>query len=79
MPGMGGLEVARALRQRVGREVRLIAVTGWGQARDREMTREAGFDFHLTKPVDREELEALLANAPHHAPAVAEAAAHQRH
>jgi CheY-like chemotaxis protein len=29
----------------------MIAVTGWGQAQDREQTREAGFDFHLTKPV----------------------------
>ncbi len=61
MPGMNGLEVARELRRRMGPGVRLIAVTGFGQAQDRERTREAGFDFHLTKPVDPAEVESLLA------------------
>jgi len=66
MPGMNGLEVARELRRRtVGAPVLLIAVTGWGQAQDRDLTREAGFDFHLTKPVDHAELEALLATSFH--------------
>jgi PAS domain S-box-containing protein len=78
LPGMSGLEVARELRKRAGNEMRIIAVTGWGQARDRESTRNAGFDFHLTKPVDREELEPLLLGAPQHAPAQA-ASAHPRH
>lgn len=63
MPGMSGLEVARQLRRRMGTGVRLIAVTGWGQAQDRELTREAGFDFHLTKPVGQAEVEPLLATS----------------
>ncbi|HEX7888175.1 MAG TPA: PAS domain-containing protein [Ramlibacter sp.] len=79
MPGMNGLEVARELRRQVGWEVRIIAVTGWGQARDRELTREAGFDFHLTKPVDREELEALLLGEMPRGPVAGEGAAVQRH
>jgi CheY-like chemotaxis protein len=79
MPGMSGLDVARELRKRVGREVRLIAVTGWGQAKDREMTREAGFDFHLTKPLDRDELEELLHTGLEHPAAAAASAAPQRH
>jgi CheY-like chemotaxis protein len=39
----------------------LIALTGWGQSADRELTRAAGFRHHLTKPVDFAELHALLA------------------
>jgi len=79
LPGMNGLQVARELRSRVGREVRLVAVTGWGQAKDRESTREAGFDNHLTKPVDREELEQLLLADVPAATSPFEAAAHPKH
>ncbi|MFD2365089.1 ATP-binding protein [Pseudoduganella sp. GCM10020061] len=62
MPGMSGLEVARELRNREHDQRSLIiAVTGWGQERDRMLTREAGFDFHLTKPVNHTELDVLLA------------------
>jgi PAS domain S-box-containing protein len=61
MPGMSGLEVARELRRRAGQPPpRIIAVTGWGQERDRTLTREAGFDFHLTKPVNHVELDVLM-------------------
>jgi DNA-binding response OmpR family regulator len=42
--------------------LRIIAVTGWGQERDRGLTRDAGFDFHLTKPVNHLELDVLLAD-----------------
>jgi len=61
MPGMDGLEVARQIRldARLAR-VRLLALTGWGQQADRERTRAAGFDHHLTKPVDFAALEAWL-------------------
>jgi signal transduction histidine kinase len=53
MPGLTGLEVAATLRGLPeGRQARLVAVTGWGQARDVAATRAAGFDAHLTKPVD---------------------------
>lgn len=62
MPGMSGLDVSRELRKdaRFARTV-LIAQTGWGQDSDREKTRAAGFDHHLTKPVNFEELSDLLA------------------
>ena len=53
MPGLTGHEVAAALRTfPEGRNARLVAVTGWGQDRDRKASREAGFDEHLTKPID---------------------------
>jgi DNA-binding response OmpR family regulator len=43
-----------------GRSMVLIAITGWGQADDKEHASAAGFDRHLTKPVDPTEVEALL-------------------
>jgi PAS domain S-box-containing protein len=62
LPVMNGLEVAREMRRRAETAgARLVALTGWGQARDRAETRAAGFDRHLTKPTDAETLEALLA------------------
>jgi signal transduction histidine kinase/ActR/RegA family two-component response regulator len=62
LPGMDGYNVARQLRESPrGREVLLIAVTGWGQENDRERSRHAGFDAHLTKPVRLEELRAVMA------------------
>jgi CheY-like chemotaxis protein len=52
MPGIDGLEAARRIRALPGGDdIVLIALTGWGQARDRERTRLAGFDRHLVKPV----------------------------
>jgi two-component system CheB/CheR fusion protein len=63
MPGANGFEVARAMRERYGRETTLIALTGWGQESDRRRAMEAGFDYHLTKPVDPGTLNDLLAQA----------------
>jgi two-component system CheB/CheR fusion protein len=61
LPGMNGYEVARRLRQEdTEGKLRLIALTGYGQPRDRELAREAGFDRHLTKPVDPETLSQAL-------------------
>jgi CheY-like chemotaxis protein len=61
LPGMSGYDLARALRASpVGREVRLVALTGYGQPADRAQAREAGFDAHLVKPVDPEELARVL-------------------
>jgi two-component system CheB/CheR fusion protein len=60
MPGANGFDVARHMRQRRGDEVKLIALTGWGQEGDRRRAMEAGFDFHLTKPVDPDALNDLL-------------------
>jgi PAS domain S-box-containing protein len=52
MPGASGYDVARAMRARRGASVTLVALTGWGQEGDRRRAIEAGFDYHLTKPVD---------------------------
>jgi len=63
LPGMSGYDVARRLRATPeGRDVRLVAVTGYGTEADRERTRAAGFDLHLAKPVDPHAVEALLAS-----------------
>jgi CheY-like chemotaxis protein len=61
LPGMSGYEVARQLRAdpRFSHTV-LMAVTGWGSEDDRRRSRAAGFDEHLTKPVDLAALEPLL-------------------
>ncbi len=61
MPKMDGLQVGRWVRQQPwGRTIQLIAVTGWGQAGDRQRTEEVGFDFHLVKPVDPDTLISLI-------------------
>ena len=61
MPGLDGLQTARRLRAaHPGEAMFLVAVTGWGQARDRHQTHAAGFDAHLVKPVAHVELGALM-------------------
>jgi len=61
MPGMNGYEVARAIRAHpLGAKIVLVAATGWGQDEDRKRAREAGFDEHITKPVDRSQLLKLM-------------------
>lgn len=63
LPKMDGYEVARRLRASpAGRGVLLVALTGWGQEEDRRRSREAGFDHHMTKPVDLDALQQLLAS-----------------
>jgi PAS domain S-box-containing protein len=52
LPDIDGYEVARRLRQSLGRRVQLVALTGYGQPQDRTRAEEAGFDAHLVKPVD---------------------------
>jgi CheY-like chemotaxis protein len=62
MPRANGYEVARHIRsQPWGRGMVLIALTGWGQESDRRLSQEAGFDNHLTKPVEPLVLDELLA------------------
>lgn len=63
MPVLDGYEVARRIRQQPwGRGITLVAVTGWGQESDRLRSREAGFDYHLVKPVDVDALGEVLAH-----------------
>jgi CheY-like chemotaxis protein len=62
LPGMNGYEVARRIREQPDlRHAVLIAQTGWGREEDREESRQAGFDHHLSKPLDHELLEKILA------------------
>jgi len=64
MPGIDGYELAERLRQEPALEnLVLVALTGWGQDKDRRRSREAGFDHHLTKPADPRALKDLLADA----------------
>lgn len=64
LPRLDGFEVARRLREEhPSRPMLLVALTGYGQERDRVRAREAGFDHHLLKPVRLEMLEQLLAVA----------------
>ena len=61
MPGMDGYELARRMRQQQdSADVTLIALTGWGQEQDRRLSKQAGIDYHLIKPVDWESLVSLL-------------------
>jgi PAS domain S-box-containing protein len=61
LPGLNGYEVCRRLRTAAwAREIPIVAITGWGQADDRQRSKEAGFDGHLVKPVVFGELTALL-------------------
>ncbi|AMV19224.1 Virulence sensor protein BvgS precursor [Planctomyces sp. SH-PL14] len=65
MPGMSGFEVAQRVRQLPAlANVRLIALTGWGQEGDRRRTRESGFDHHLVKPVSLDLLRMIMESAP---------------
>jgi CheY-like chemotaxis protein len=61
MPKMDGYETARRIRQETwGKNVVLVAQTGWGQEDDKRQSQEEGFDFHMVKPVDPAALEKLL-------------------
>ena len=61
MPEMNGYEVARSVRQQPwATAATLIAVTGWGQLEDRQQALAAGFDFHMTKPIDPVRIQVLL-------------------
>jgi two-component system CheB/CheR fusion protein len=61
MPGGDGYDVARAIRSQQGAGITLVALTGWGQDADRRRAIDSGFDYHLVKPVDPDELNDLLA------------------
>jgi CheY-like chemotaxis protein len=61
MPDLSGYEVAERIRdEEWGKNVTLIALTGWGQESDKQRALLAGFDHHLTKPIDPEQLKRLF-------------------
>jgi CheY-like chemotaxis protein len=62
LPGMSGYEVARRMREQPQfRDMLLVAQTGWGRDEDRQRATEAGFNYHLVKPIDREVFREILA------------------
>lgn len=63
MPRLNGYELARKIRgEDWGNSIALVALTGWGQDQDRRSALEAGFDHHITKPVEPRDLRQLLAS-----------------
>ena len=62
LPRMDGYQAAREIRTALGGRVLLVAITGWGQDDDQRRAREAGFDYHLTKPAEPSVLEGLIAS-----------------
>ena len=68
LPGMDGHEVAHRLRQTPGLEgAWLVALTGYGQQSDIQLSLDAGFDHHVVKPADPQKLRTLLASLSHQA------------
>ena len=63
LPGIDGFEVARRLRKNGDAGARLIALSGYGRDEDKARAREAGFDDHLTKPVEERVVNEILAHA----------------
>ena len=62
MPRLNGYDTCRRIREQPwGKNVVLVALTGWGQEEDRRRSQEAGFNEHLVKPVEPAALEKLLA------------------
>jgi CheY-like chemotaxis protein len=60
MPDLDGHRVAGLLRREFGAELRIVAITAYGRDEDRQRTRKAGFDAHVTKPIDIPILESIL-------------------
>ena len=61
LPKLDGYALARKIRQMPGGDsIILVAVTGWGQDRDRRLAEDAGFDHHMVKPVETAKVEAIL-------------------
>ncbi|HYJ33880.1 MAG TPA: PAS domain S-box protein [Candidatus Binatia bacterium] len=60
MPRLNGYQLAARIRERLGPDVVLVAVTGWGQEEDKRRALAAGFNHHLTKPLDLSDIEKLV-------------------
>jgi two-component system CheB/CheR fusion protein len=63
LPDLDGHQLARMLRNEFGEKICLIAITAYGREEDRARTRKAGFDAHVTKPIDARLLESIIATA----------------
>jgi CheY-like chemotaxis protein len=66
LPQIDGHEVARLLRAEFGTDITIVAVTAYGRDEDRQRTRKAGFDAHVTKPIDAGLLESIVTTACRH-------------
>ncbi len=65
LPKLNGFEVCQRIRQQPwGKNIVVVALSGWGQDQDRQKSKESGFDRHLVKPVDEKTLLDLLASIP---------------
>jgi signal transduction histidine kinase/ActR/RegA family two-component response regulator len=64
LPGIDGFQIAREVRERLGKNVILVAVSGFGQPDDKRRAIEAGFDEHITKPADVNDIESVLKRFP---------------
>jgi signal transduction histidine kinase/ActR/RegA family two-component response regulator len=64
LPGIDGFQLAKQVREELGDDVILVAVSGFGQPEDKRRALEAGFDEHLTKPADVHDIETLLMRLP---------------
>ena len=65
LPKLNGYDVCRRIREQPwGKNMVLVALTGWGQDEDRRQSKDAGFDHHMVKPVDFAALMKLLASVP---------------
>lgn len=64
LPGVDGYEVAQRVRQSLGNRIFLVALSGFGMPEDKKRALDAGFDEHITKPADFNDLEELLARVP---------------
>ncbi len=65
MPKLNGYDAARAIRRQAwGKDILMVALTGWGQVAARQRTKDAGFDHHLVKPPEPDEIERLISTFP---------------
>lgn len=64
LPGMDGYDLAKGIRRELGNDVVLVAVSGFGQPDDKRRAIEAGFDDHITKPADVNDIENVLKRFP---------------
>ena len=69
LPEMNGYELARRIRASAdGGDLCLVAITGWGGEKDKENAKAAGFNAHLTKPVDISVVQSLITSGTGHTP-----------